>query len=87
MSDIKHSATIKAHLGAPAVKRSLATFASQAKAGAPSVSYWVTFLLTVMLPMLPSLLLQAAPKIKTSTKIQAILKETRNVIDGLIGSD
>lgn len=58
---------------------------AQHVAAPPQVSFLVTFFLNVFLPILPSLLLAAAPQIKTSPKLQAVLKAADDVIDQLIG--
>lgn len=44
-----------------------------------------SFFVNVFLPILPGLLLAAAPKIATSPKLQSVLKQVDVVIDQLIG--
>jgi hypothetical protein len=47
--------------------------------------FLLSFFVTVFLPILPGLLLAAAPQIATNPKLQAVLKEVDKVIDTLIG--
>lgn len=84
MPKTEHEIAIKAHLEKGRVSRAAKSFAGKLAAGTASANYWVTFLLTVILPMLPSLLKQAAPKILSSPKLLVVLRSTRDVINGIL---
>jgi len=53
-------------------------------ATASASSFFVTFFVNFILPILPSLLMSAAPQLQTP-KAQAILKAADQVLDQLIG--
>lgn len=50
---------------------------------APTVNFFLNFFLTAILPILPSLLVAAAPQIR-SVKFQKVLKTTRDELNQLI---
>jgi hypothetical protein len=84
MPKTEHQLAIEKHASSPKVQRAVAALNAKVAMGSLSASYWVTFLTSVMLPMLPSLLKQAAPKILANTKLLAILRATRDVINGIL---
>lgn len=79
----EHQAAIEQHLSAPKTKAAVERLAA-APAAPAATSYWVTFTLTVILPMLPSVLKQAAPKIMANPKLRKALELTRDAINGIL---
>lgn len=83
----EHQVAIEQHLSAPKIKSALKKTLEKLAAAPAATSYWVTFTLTIILPMLPSVLKQAAPKIMANAKLREGLKLTRDAINGILSDE